>query len=343
MTKCLHGALLTIGVFFLPTSIARAADPYTIIDLNNYALDAPNRPGGDWSFAHAYDINNAGMIVGDWQDNAFAFDIVNGVFLPRFTTTGNSYATGINNPGQIVGHAQDLPDGTGGLHTFMYDPLTQVYSVITGGFNNFAFDIADDGTFFTRTYSGPTGAQLLSLLDPSLGWLSLTPRAINDAGVIVGWGRQATGDDRAFVLIPTPYEIVSRNSGKCLDVYGASPDAVAPVIQWTCHGGPNQQWRLEPAGGGAFHIIARHSGQALDVYGGLLDDFTPLIQYPLHGGDNQVWTLEPASDGYVSIVARHSGKALDVELASTDDGAWMIQYMFHGGANQQWLLHAVAP
>jgi uncharacterized repeat protein (TIGR03803 family) len=134
------------------------------------------------------------------------------------------------------------------------------------------------------------------------------------------------------------FEIVSRNSGKCLDVYGASADAAASVIQWVCHGGENQQWRLEPAGGGAFHLIARHSGQALDVYGALLDDVTPVIQWPLHGGDNQVWTFEPAPDGYVSIVARHSGKALDVEYASTGDGARVIQYTPHGGANQQWLL-----
>jgi uncharacterized repeat protein (TIGR03803 family) len=139
------------------------------------------------------------------------------------------------------------------------------------------------------------------------------------------------------------YEIVSRNSGKCLDVFGASADAAASVIQWVCHGGENQQWRLEPAGGGAVRLIARHSGQVLDVYGALLDDVTPVIQWPVHGGDNQAWTLEPASDGYVSIVARHSGKALDVELASIDDGARVIQYTPHGGANQQWLLRAVAP
>ena len=136
-------------------------------------------------------------------------------------------------------------------------------------------------------------------------------------------------------------EIVSRNSGKCLDVYGASTDAAAPAIQWTCHGGLNQQWRLEPAGGGGFRIIARHSGQALDVFGALLDDVTPIIQYPVHGGDNQVWTLEPAPDGHVRIVARHSGKAMDVEFASADDGARAIQYTPHGGANQQWLLRPV--
>jgi uncharacterized repeat protein (TIGR03803 family) len=135
-------------------------------------------------------------------------------------------------------------------------------------------------------------------------------------------------------------EIVSRNSGKCLDVYGASTDAGAQAIQWTCHGGANQQWRLEPAGGGAYRIIARHSGQALDVYGASLDDVAPIIQWPVHGGDNQAWTLEPASDGYVRIVARHSGKAMDVEGASTGDGARVIQYTPHDGANQQWLLRA---
>jgi uncharacterized repeat protein (TIGR03803 family) len=137
------------------------------------------------------------------------------------------------------------------------------------------------------------------------------------------------------------YELISRNSGKCLDVYRASTDAVAPAIQWVCHGGANQQWRLEPAGGGAVRIFARHSGQALDVYGAWLDDVAPIIQYPVHGGDNQVWTLEPAPDGYVRIVARHSGKALDVEYASADDGARVIQYTPHGGTNQQWLLRRV--
>jgi uncharacterized repeat protein (TIGR03803 family) len=136
-------------------------------------------------------------------------------------------------------------------------------------------------------------------------------------------------------------ELVSRNSGKCLDVFGASTDAAASVIQWVCHGGQNQQWRLEPAGGGAVRIIARHSGQALDVFGALIDDVTPIIQWPVHGGDNQVWTLEPTSDGHVRIVARHSGKAMDVEFASPDDGARVIQYTPHGGANQQWLLRPV--
>ncbi len=156
---------------------------------------------------------------------------------------------------------------------------------------------ANDGAFYGATWTGgPTG------------------------GGVIFRVRLATSPPDQYV------EIVSRNSGKCLDVYGASTDAAASVIQWICHGGENQQWRLEPAGGGAVRILARHSGQALDVYGAWVDDVTPIIQWPVHGGDNQAWTLEPAPDGYVRIVARHSGKAMDVELASVDDGARVIQY-----------------
>ena len=49
---------------------------------------------------------------------------------------------------------------------------------------------------------------------------------------------------------PTFYEIVARNSDKCLDVVYTLAEARASVIQWVCHGGANQQWRIEPAGDG---------------------------------------------------------------------------------------------
>jgi hypothetical protein len=158
-------------------------------------------------------------------------------------------------------------------------------------------------------------------------------------GFVVKIGHDDDNDDNSSIF----YEIVSRISDKCLDVAYASADARASVIQWSCHRGANQQWRLVPVRDGAVRIIAHHSGQVLDVDGGLADDVTPIIQYPWHGGANQLWTVEPASNGYVFIVARHSGKVLDVERGAMDDGARVIQYTGHGGANQQWLLRAVAP
>jgi Ricin-type beta-trefoil lectin domain-like len=42
------------------------------------------------------------------------------------------------------------------------------------------------------------------------------------------------------------YQIVNRNSGLVMDVYGGGTNADAQVIQWTNPNGLNQQWSLIP-------------------------------------------------------------------------------------------------
>jgi hypothetical protein len=242
--------------------------------------------------------------------------------------TGSTYSTDFPtaNPLQpVVGGEADAfvakltPDGS-----------ALVYSTYLGGSRgDLSFGIAVDaaGSAYVTGGTGSTDFPTASPLQPVSG----------------GGGDAFVAKIGSETIPSNVYEIVSRNSDKCLDVAYASAEARASVIQWICHGGANQQWRLEPVSDGAVRIIAHHSGQVLDVYGGLVDDVTPIIQFPWHGGDNQRWTVEPASNGYVFIVARHSGKVLDVESRSMDDGARVIQYTVHGGANQQWLLRAVAP
>ena len=84
--------------------------------------------------------------------------------------------------------------------------------------------------------------------------------------------------------------VIARHSGKCLDVSGASTEDGAAIIQWTCHGGANQQWRLEAVGEG-YRFVARHSGKCLDVTGWSTDDGTGIIQWQCHGGANQTWLV----------------------------------------------------
>jgi Ricin-type beta-trefoil lectin domain-like/Protein of unknown function (DUF1800) len=134
------------------------------------------------------------------------------------------------------------------------------------------------------------------------------------------------------------WELVARHSGKCLDVSGGSVDDSAAVIQWTCHGGANQHWIVEPVGDGYYRLVARHSGKALDVSSASQNDSAALIQLTPHDGGNQQWAVESVGEGYSRLIARHSGKALDVAGASIQDGAAVIQLTPHGGANQQWLL-----
>ena len=88
--------------------------------------------------------------------------------------------------------------------------------------------------------------------------------------------------------------LIAQHSGKCLDVSGASPDDRAEIIQWQCHGGENQQWRVEAVTGG-YQLVARHSGKCLDVRGESTNDGGSIIQWSCHSGANQTWLLRPVT------------------------------------------------
>jgi len=137
------------------------------------------------------------------------------------------------------------------------------------------------------------------------------------------------------------YQIIAKHSGKCLDIAGGELYNGAAAIQWDCHGGDNQQWTFEPAGGGYFKIIVKHSGKALDVFGGIFSAGSGVVvqQRDYNGSTNQIWSVTDLGNGYYSIVARHSNKALEIKDGSTGNGAWAQQNDYMSGANhQQWRL-----
>jgi len=125
-----------------------------------------------------------------------------------------------------------------------------------------------------------------------------------------------------------------RHSGQCLDVRSGSTANNAAVVQFTCNGGTNQQWRLQSVGGGYYQVVARNSEKCLDVTSASTADGAALIQYACGSGTNQQWSLS-TSGGYVSLVARHSGKCADLPSSSTAANTQLKQYPCNGGANQQ--------
>ena len=138
------------------------------------------------------------------------------------------------------------------------------------------------------------------------------------------------------------YEVVARHSGKCADVKAVSSDDGARLQQWSCHGGANQQWRVEAVTDGWVRLVAQHSGKCMDVTDWSVENGTELQQWACTGGENQQWTLRGTEDGYVIIESRSSGRVLDVSGALQDDGAPIVQYSSHAGVNQQWLLRPAA-
>ena len=143
-----------------------------------------------------------------------------------------------------------------------------------------------------------------------------------------------------YLWEPLRNNVASVKSGKAVDVAGASPADGAPIIQWTPHGGANQQWRFEAVGPGTWRIVSVRSGRVLDVAGGSTADGAEIVQWGWHGGANQQWRFEAVGEAF-RIVSVKSGKVLDVYGGSVADGARLIQWTYHGGANQQWRLSVV--
>ncbi len=137
--------------------------------------------------------------------------------------------------------------------------------------------------------------------------------------------------------------IVSRNSGKCLDVFGgpASTQAFEFLDQWDCWGGSNQTFRMDPVGGG-YEITAQNSGLQLDILGGpaAVANGVSVIQYAFWGGSNETWKVTPTGDGFFLLSPMSSGKNLDVSGQATWNGAKVWQWDPWGGDNQQWALIA---
>ena len=134
------------------------------------------------------------------------------------------------------------------------------------------------------------------------------------------------------------YEIISRHSGKAVEVAGNSTADGAMVQQWTRHGGANEQFRFVESGGGYYRIMARHSGKVLDVFEWNPANGAEIRQWPDLNGSNQQFQILDSPDGHVRFRNRFSGKVLDVWEWSTADGGRISQFTDTGGANQQFRL-----
>jgi len=132
--------------------------------------------------------------------------------------------------------------------------------------------------------------------------------------------------------------VVNRNSGKVLDVSGASTADGARIVQWPWTGGANQRWTVLPNPDGSVRLRSVNSGKVLDSPAGSAQG-AALDQSTETSSDTQWWRLVPAATaGYYRIVNVHNGWCADVSGGSTADGAGVIQWAPNGGANQEWQL-----
>lgn len=141
------------------------------------------------------------------------------------------------------------------------------------------------------------------------------------------------------------YYIISKQSGKCLDVGAWHTDNGTQVHLWLLHGGNNQKWRFSSTEAGYFQIVSKLGNICLDVdtsHDSGKTDGAKIHMWDLHPGHNQQWSLVPVENGYYHIRARHSGKCIDVEGGKDVDGTRIQQWGCHSGNNQKWRLVPVS-
>jgi hypothetical protein len=134
------------------------------------------------------------------------------------------------------------------------------------------------------------------------------------------------------------YSVVNQNSGKCLDIAGASTAENINVVQWTCHGGPNQKFKFTPTASGYYRLVAQHSGKVLRVSGGSSANGAKVLQTTWAGYFSQEWGAVSVGGGYYKLVNRRSSKVMDVPNCATTDGPQIQQWTDGNNACQAFRL-----
>jgi hypothetical protein len=165
-------------------------------------------------------------------------------------------------------------------------------------------------------------------------WLNGTPYTNQ-------WGMECISALVIYSVTPEPinsgwtYTIIAKNSGKALDVAGASTENGANVLQWTNGYSSNQKWVVTDLGNNEWSIVSANSGKSLDVEGGSNDNGANILQWDWHGGNNQRWYIESSKDGFYYIKSVQYGKHIDIQDGSADNGANVLLWEYTGGDNQR--------
>ncbi len=139
------------------------------------------------------------------------------------------------------------------------------------------------------------------------------------------------------------YQIVSRLSGKCIDVSDQTVDEGIQLQQSNCNGKAGQKFQMLRAHGEgelvedyAIYLVSPISNQYITVADGSLTNGGLIIQYASYAGNAPRINLTPSHDGSFTIKFASSGKCLDIEGQRLDAGAMLQQQDCLGEESQDW-------
>jgi hypothetical protein len=131
------------------------------------------------------------------------------------------------------------------------------------------------------------------------------------------------------------YRLVNKNSGKLLEIPGASTTVGKQAGQWVNTANNCQLWTFQSQSGGAWTVKNVNSGLFLDTNGSTSAG-AAVVQNASSAASSQKWTLTDAGNGYYKLVDAGSGLVADVAAASTANGALIVQSADNGADDELW-------
>ncbi|HYG37329.1 MAG TPA: RICIN domain-containing protein [Cytophagales bacterium] len=136
------------------------------------------------------------------------------------------------------------------------------------------------------------------------------------------------------------FNIISKRTGRYLEVANSSTAENASVVIKNKSGGANQKWDIQALADGSYKIVASHSNKSLDVTG--VKDGSSVIQTSVNSSDDcQRFSIVDVGGGYYKIIPNCGGRAFEVKANSTADGAPVGLWSYWGGDHQKWKIQAV--
>ncbi|MFI2430517.1 RICIN domain-containing protein [Streptomyces sp. NPDC018693] len=136
--------------------------------------------------------------------------------------------------------------------------------------------------------------------------------------------------------VAAPHPLKNQSTARCLAVPQASTDNGTKLIQWTCTGNSEQQWRLDKvAGGNGDRYLVRNlnSNRCLAIPQASSDNGIQAIQWTCTGNSEQIWIR----DSVGRLRNLNSDKCLAVPGSDPTNGTKVVQWTCSTNTDQRWI------
>ncbi|MGW5666312.1 RICIN domain-containing protein [Streptomyces sp. NPDC003758] len=206
----------------------------------------------------------------------------------------------------------------------------------------------DNGTLDHEWAVAPNPAGGFTAINRNSGKYLEIPSASTTVGTAAGqWSDTGCACQRwnlAQTALPNlatgQYRLINKNSGKFLEMPGASTAVGKQAGQWVNTANNCQLWTFTAQSGGAWTVKNVNSGLFLDNNGSASAG-AAVVQNSSSTANGQKWTLTDAGNGYFKLVNVGSGLVADVASASTANGALIVQSADNGADDELWQIARV--